>query len=139
MQEFIQAAAKQLGIDASIAEKATGVVLGFIKSKLGGSDFGELAGKIPGLNDLADKGDTESGKGAGGLLGGVMNMASSAIGGEAGDALALTGKLKDTGLDVGKFGSFGTMLVDFIKDKAGEGMVETILSKLPELKKLTGG
>ena len=88
-------------------------------------------------DDVAALQDGDSG--GGGLLGGVMKMASSAIGGEAGDALELTGKLKDSGLDVGKFGSFGTMLVDFIKDKAGEGTVDAILAKLPELKKLTGG
>jgi hypothetical protein len=140
VQEFIQAAAKQLGIDASVAEKATGVVLGFIKSKAG-ADFGKLAEKVPGAAGLAEAGQSAaagSGSGGGGLLGGVMNMASTAVGGEAGDALALTGKLKDTGLDISKLGSFGTMLVDFLKAKAGEGAVDAILAKLPALKKLMG-
>lgn len=68
----------------------------------------------------------------------MMKMASSAIGGEAGDALELTGKLKDAGLDIGQLGSFGTQFVDFIKDKAGQGAVDTILSQMPELKKLLG-
>lgn len=137
MQEFIQAAAKQLGIDEAVAEKAASVVLGFIKSKLASGDFGQLASQIPGLSDLADKGG-DAGDGGGGLMGGVMKMASSAIGGEAGDALELTGKLKDAGLDMGQLGGFGSMLVDFIKDKAGDGTVDMILSKLPELKKMVG-
>lgn len=139
MQEFIKSVAEKLGIDEAIAGKATSVVLSFIKSKLEGGDFGKLASKIPGFSDLAEKGNTEGEAGGGSLLGGMMKMASSAVGGEAGDALALSGKLKDTGLDVSQMGSFGTNLIDFIKDKAGEGTVDTILSQLPELKKLAGG
>lgn len=137
MQEFIESAAEKLGIDKSIAEKATGVVLGFLKSKLGDGDFGDLASKLPGATGLLESTD-DADSGGGGMLGGVMKMASSALGGEAGDALELTGKLKDTGLNLDQFGSFGTMIMDFIKDKAGDGMVNTILEKLPELKKMLG-
>ncbi len=138
MEEFIQSIAKQLGISDAIAKQATSVVLGFIKSKLADGDFGELASKIPGLSDLASEAPSEADSGGGGLLGGVMKMASSAIGGEAGDALVLTGKLKDTGLDVGQMGSFGSGLFDFIKGKAGDSAVDMITSQMPELKKLLG-
>ena len=67
-----------------------------------------------------------------------MKMASSALGGGAGDAVELSGKLQESGLGLDKFGSFGTMLMDFIKGQAGEGMVGTILEKIPELKKMLG-
>ncbi len=135
MQEFIENIAKQLGINEAIAKQATSVIVGFIKSKLADGDFGDLASKIPGLSDLADA-QPSGDEGGGGLLGGVMKMASSAIGGEAGDALELTGKLKDTGLDVGQMGSLGSGLIDFIKDKAGDGAVDMITSQMPELKKM---
>jgi hypothetical protein len=138
MQEFIESAAEKLGIDKSIAEKATGVVLGFIKSKLGDSDFGDLAAKLPGATGLLETAGGGGDSAGGGMLGGVMKMASSAIGGGAGDALELTGKLKDSGLGLDQFGSFGTMLMDFVKDKAGEGAVGTIVEKIPELKKMLG-
>jgi hypothetical protein len=137
MQEFIESAAAKLGIDKAITEKATAAVLSFIKSKLGASDFGDLAAKLPGAADLA-KSEGSSGGSGGGMLGGVMKMASSALGGGAGDALELTGKLKDSGLELDQFGSFGTMLMDFIKGKAGEGMVGKVLDNVPELKKLIG-
>lgn len=55
MQEFIHAIAKQLGIDEATAEKATAIILGFIKSKLASGEFGQLASKIPGLAKLAEK------------------------------------------------------------------------------------
>lgn len=136
MEEFIQNIAKQLGISEAIAKQATSVILGFIKSKLADGDFGQLASQIPGLSDLASAEPSGEASGGGGLLGGVMKMASSAIGGEAGDALELTGKLKETGLDIGQMGSFGSGLVDFIKDKAGDGAIDMLTSQMPELKKL---
>ncbi|MCA9119692.1 MAG: DUF2780 domain-containing protein [Planctomycetaceae bacterium] len=138
MQEFIQSIAKQLGVDEAVAEKAASIVLSFIKSKLASSDFGSLAAQIPGLSDLAEKGEKAGSGDAGGLLGGMMKMASSAIGGETGDTIELAGKLKESGLDIGQLGTFGTKLLDFIKDKAGDGTVDMILSQLPELKKILG-
>lgn len=73
--------------------------------------------------------------GGGGLPGGMMKMASSPIGG---DALELSGKLKNSGLDMSQLGPFGAKLLDFVKDKAGDDAVDTILSQLPELKKRLG-
>ena len=69
MQEFIESAVEKLGIEKSVAEKATGAVLGFIKSKMGDSDFGELAAKIPGATGLIEgAGGGEESGGGGGLL-----------------------------------------------------------------------
>ena len=54
MKEFIESAAKQLGIDASVMEKATGAVMSFLQSNLGETEFGELAEKLPESKELAD-------------------------------------------------------------------------------------
>lgn len=137
MQEFIQATAKQLGIDENVASQATSAVLGFVKEKVGRGEFGELAAKVPGLSDLAGA-DSSDGDSGGSMLGSMMKAASSALGGDAGDALALTGKLKDSGLDANNVGPFLSRLVEFIKDKAGEESVNAILEKLPQLKSLLG-
>ena len=135
MQEFIQSAAKQLGIEESVASQATSTVLGFLKEKLTRGEFGELAAQVPGLSDLAgaDASDEESG---GSMLGSMMKAASSALGGDAGDALALTGKLKDSGLDVDKLAPFLGRLIEYVKDNAGEETINAILDKLPQLKSL---
>ena len=67
-----------------------------------------------------------------------MKAASSALGGDAGDSLALAGDLKESGLGTDQLGPFLTQLIEFIKGKAGEGTVAMILEKLPQLKSLIG-
>lgn len=137
MQDFIESLAAKLGVDKSIAEQATGVVMGFLKDKLDDSVFGQLLEKLPGASNLIGK-SAEGSSGGGGMMGSLLGAASSVIGGGAGDALELTGKLKDTGLDISKFGDFGATLTDYIKDKAGSDTLEKVLASVPELAKLAG-
>ena len=136
MQELIESVASKLGIDKSIAEKATGVVIGFLKDKLDDSTFATLLEKLPGASQLLGKAEESSG--GGGMLGGLLGAASSAIGGSAGETLELTGKLKDSGLDISQFGEFGSQVTDYIKDKAGDDLFGQVLSHVPQLAKLAG-
>jgi len=138
MQELIERLAAQLGIDKAVAEKATGVALAYLKDKLEDSDFGQLLAKLPGASSLVSEAENEPSTGGGGLLGGLMNAASSMVGGEAGDALQLTGKLKDAGLDISKFDDFGGTVTTFIKEKVGDDLFAKIVSSVPELAKLGG-
>ena len=130
MQDLIESLATKLGVDKSIAEKATGVAIGFLKDKLDDTMFGQLLEKLPGASNLLTKSEESSGGGGGG--------ASSAVGGKAGGALELAGKLKDSGLDASKFGDFGATVTDYIKDKAGDDLFGKVLSNVPELAKLAG-
>ena len=137
MQDLIELLVAKLGIDKSIAEKATGVALSFLKDKLDDTMFGQLLDKLPGADSLVGQAE-ENTSGGGGLMGSLLGAASSAIGGEAGDALELTGKLKDSGLELSKFGDFGSTVTDYIKDKAGDDLFGQVLSNVPELAKLAG-
>lgn len=138
MQDLVQLLASKLGIDKSIAEKATGVALTFLKDKLDDTMFGELLAKLPGAASLIGQSGEGSSGGGGGLMGSLLGAASSAIGGQAGDTLELAGKLKETGLDANQFGDFGAMVTDYIKDKAGDDLFGKVLENVPELAKLTG-
>ena len=89
MQDFIKSAASQLGIDESVANNATGTVLGFLKNGMG-DQFASVAEKLPGAEQLvssasksadADNGGGGGGGGGGGLLGSVTKAASSMLGG----------------------------------------------------------
>lgn len=138
MQDLIESLATKLGIEKSIAEKATGVALAFLKDKLDDTMFGQLLEKLPGASNLLGEAEESSSGGGGGLMGSLLGAASSAVGGEAGGALALAGKLKDTGLDASKFGDFGSTVTDYIKDKAGDDLFGKVLAGVPELAKLAG-
>lgn len=129
MQEFIQMAAGQLGISEDSAKTATGGVLDLIKDQTTEGDFGQLAAEVPGLTDML-------GQGGGGGLGGLMGSAAGMLGGKAGAALGLMGVMKSAGLSTDQVGSFVPMLFQFLKGKAGEGLVAKVLSQVPELKEL---
>ncbi len=135
MQEFIKLAQEKLGLSAGGSESSTAAIIGLLKNKMPTGDFKSLADKVPGLADLAGK----SGSG-GGMLGGLASSASSLLGGGGGggSTVDLFAKLASSGLSVDKAGSFVSLFGDFIKKKAGAGMLDKILASVPDLKKLLG-
>jgi tape measure domain-containing protein len=136
VNEFIQMVTSKLGTSESTARSATGGMLQMLQGQLDGGDFSQLMEKLPGASDLL--GESESSGGGSGMLGSLMNQATSALGGNLGGAVGLLGKLKDTGLDTDQLASFASMFLGFVKDKAGAGLVDRILGKIPELKSLAG-
>lgn len=138
MQEFIQMVTSKLGTSEEQARNATSGLLGFVQQQIGGSDFSELASKIPGVEQLLQNGAAQGDSAGGGMLGGLMQSASSMMGGGLGSAMGLMGLVKQSGMDIGQAGSFGTMFLEFVKDKAGEDLLGRILNKIPELKNLAG-
>ncbi|MHC5011903.1 MAG: DUF2780 domain-containing protein [Planctomycetota bacterium] len=139
MQEFIKMAVDGLGVSESTATSATGGVLGFLKEEAGSELFGELASKIPGAADLANQvsGAAEGGSSGGGL-GGMLGKAASMVGGGTTSAMGLVGVLTKSGLDFSKAGSFVSMFMDFVKQKAGADLVGKLLAKVPEIAKVAG-
>lgn len=140
MDEFIQSAVSQLGIDEGTAKNATGTVLGFVKNSMG-DQFAGVAEKLPGADQLINEtqSDAEPAESSGGgILGSLKGAASSMLGGGAGDGMEVMSALQKTGLSADQGGSFITMLINFIKEKAGAGVLEQITSKIPMLKSLTG-
>jgi len=133
MDELIKQLTSQIGIDASTANQAVGAVMSLLKKEGGDDLFGKIAAAIPGAQVAAETtpAPTESGGGAG-LLGPVMGM----LGGSAGKGLALATALKGLGIDERKVGSFATIVIDFIKQKAGADVVSQLIAKLPMLKSL---
>lgn len=135
MEEFLQLAQSKLGLSASESESSTSAVVSLIKDKMPAGDFGDLVNKIPGLGAM---GEAESTAGGGGLLGGLASKASSFLGGGSDSSLGLVQKLATSGLSFDNAGSFVGLFTEFIKDKAGEGMLGKVLSSVPELKRLLG-
>jgi hypothetical protein len=133
MQEFIQIAVKQLGISEDTATSATGAVLNLLNQKAGDEVTSGLMSKLPGAEALLSASSSgSSSAGSGGLLGGLGSMLGGKLGGAAGALAALQG----SGLDSSQMGSFVTMLVEFVKQKAGTEVVDGLLEKVPDLKGL---
>jgi hypothetical protein len=135
MDELIKQLTSQIGIDPSTANKAVATVLSMLKQEGGDDLFSKIASAIPGAQAAAatTPAPTESAGGAG-LLGSVMGM----LGGSAGKGLALAAALKALGIDENKIGSFASIVIDFIKQKAGPDVVNELIAKLPMLKSILG-
>ncbi len=135
MDELIKQLTSQIGIDSSTANQAVGTVMSLLKKEGGDDLFSKIAAAIPGAQAAADTtpAPTES-AGGGGLLGSVMGM----LGGSAGKGLALAAALKGLGISEDKLASFASIVIDFIKQKAGPDVVNQLIAKLPMLKAMLG-
>lgn len=140
MDELIAQLTGKLGIDASVANMATGKAMSLIKSHAGDDLFNKIAESIPGASEAATAGGEEATPSAdgGGMFGKLAGMASGALGGAAGGGLELTSALGAAGLETDKMGGFVTTLVAFLKDKVGDEVMDQVLAKLPMLKTLLG-
>lgn len=130
MNEFIQLAAKQLGVSEDTSKSATGGMLGLLKDKLDGGDFSQLVNALPGAEALVPSGAKA---GAQGAIGGLMGAVSGALGGGGGSLGALA-QLASTGLKMDQIGTFASLFLGFVKSKAGQDLVAKILGSIPELK-----
>ena len=135
MEELIQQLTSKLGIDPSVANAATQKAMAMVKEHAGEDLFAKISSAIPGAGDAADAGATPADDG-GGMLGAIAGMASNALGGSAGEALELGSELNSAGLEAGQFGDFASTIIDFLKDKLGDEVLEQILEKVPMLKGL---
>lgn len=141
MDELIQQLVDRLGIDADTAQGATGKAMALIKENAGDDLFAKISAAIPGISEAAEAGQAGSEpatEGGGGLLGSISSMASSVLGGSAGDTVGLASMLSSSGLKGDQIGGFVTTIVEFLKDKLGDEMVDQLLAKVPMLKTLVG-
>ena len=135
MEEFIKAAAVQLGIGEDKIKSATGGLLGMIKEHAGEGLASDIMNKLPGASALVNESGGASGGGSvgGGMLGGLMSSASKMLGGNAGKALGLAAVLKSAGLSLDQTGSFVNMFADFVKSKLGDDLWNKVAEFIPDL------
>ncbi len=138
MDELIERLTSQLGIDSSVASSATGKAMALVKEHAGDDLFAKISGAIPGLGEAADAGaaPAEGEDGGGGLLGSLAGAASSLLGDSAGDAVELSSSLGAAGLDTGQIAGFASTVIEFLKEKVGEELIDQVLEKVPMLKAL---
>ncbi|MFG0291320.1 MAG: DUF2780 domain-containing protein [Rhodopirellula sp. JB044] len=139
MDELIQLITGRLGVDSSIANAGLGKLMALLKDQVGGDLFSQIAGAVPGAEEAASQAAEDPAPAAGGgLLGKLSGMASAALGGNAGGGLEMASALASTGIDADKLGPFVSTVLEFLKEKLGDDVVEQIMSKLPMLKSVLG-
>ena len=126
MSDLVTRVADAVGIDAALAEKAIGMMLGFLQREAADGPVAKMIEAIPGASDLVAKYNGE-GQGGGGLLGGLM----SAIGG--GGVMGLGQQLMSQGLGMGEITSLAKETIGYAKEHAGEDVVDEVVNSVPGL------
>jgi hypothetical protein len=124
MEELIGRIVPNVGIDAGLAQKAVGMILGFLQKEGPAAEVGQLLGALPGSTDLIA---AAAGGGGGGLMGSVMGM----MGG--GGVMGLGQQLMGAGLSMGQIGDVGKEVFAFGREKAGEDAMGAIVGGIPGL------
>ncbi|OCP07152.1 MULTISPECIES: DUF2780 domain-containing protein [unclassified Ensifer] len=126
MNELVTRVAENVGIEPATAEKAVGMILGFLQREAADGPVAQMIEAIPGASELIAQYNGE-GSGGGGLLGGLM----AAIGG--GGVMALGQQLMSQGLGMGEITSLAKETIAFAKEKAGDEVVDEVVASVPGL------
>ncbi|MEM5582226.1 MULTISPECIES: DUF2267 domain-containing protein [unclassified Roseibium] len=129
MEELIKRVMAAAGIDEDVSKNAIGIILGFL-NKEGPEDKMQLIfDALPGASELVAA--REQSGGGGGLLGGLGSMMGGGMG-----AMAALNELTNAGLDMDGVQSVVKELVSYAKEKAGEDVVDEVISKIPGLSQI---
>jgi hypothetical protein len=114
MKELVDMLTKNLGIDGKQAEGGAAVLFKAAREKMGGAEFGNLLGGVPGISDLLQKAPA-SGGGLGGMLGGL----AGAMGGNAALIATVVGGFGKLGLNADDARKFVPVILEFLRSKVG--------------------
>ena len=126
MEELINRIVTNVGIDPALAEKAVGLILGFLQKNGPEAEVGTMMESMPGAAELAAA--HAGGEGGGGLLGGLMGMM-----GGGGGVMALGQQLMSEGIGMGQIGSLSKEVFAYAKEQAGEDTMGAIVGAVPGL------
>jgi hypothetical protein len=127
MNEIVTQIADRVGIAPDLAEKALGMMLGFLQREAADGPVAEMIEKIPGATELVAQFNGEGSGGGGGLLGGLM----SALGG--GGIMGLGQQLMSEGLGMSEITTLAKETIAIAKQHAGEEVVDQVVASVPGL------
>jgi hypothetical protein len=115
MNELIERLVANVGVDSATAEKAVGIILGFLKKEGPPDRVQPLIDGLPGAEALI-----EANQGGGGMfdMGGVMGVGT---------------KLMGAGLNMAQVQSVTKEIIAFTREKAGDEAVGEIVAAIPGL------
>ena len=128
MNELVTRVADNVGIDPATAEKAIGMMLGFLQREAADGPVARMLEAIPGATELVAKFNGADSGGGGGLLGGIL----SAVG-AGGGVMALGQQLMSEGLGMGEITALAKETIGYAKEKAGEETVDEVVASVPGL------
>ena len=127
MNEIVDQIAARVGITPELAEKAVGMMLGFLQREAADGPVAKMIEAIPGASDLVAKYNGEGEGGGGGILGSIMG----ALGG--GGIMALGQQLMSEGLGMGEITTLAKETIAIAEQHAGKEVVDEVVGSVPGL------
>ncbi|OWV96977.1 hypothetical protein ATY81_21230 [Rhizobium sp. R72] len=127
MNEIIDQIAARVGIPSEVAEKALGMMLGFLQREAADGPVAKMIEAIPGASDLVAKYNGEGEGGGGGILGSIIG----ALGG--GGIMALGQQLMSEGLGMGEITTLAKETIAIAEQHAGKEVVDEVVGSVPGL------
>ena len=115
MEDIIAKVAAAAGVDTSVAEKAVGAILGFLKKEAPAEHVATMMEKLPGAEGL------------------IANAPSGGMFGAMGGIMGLGSQLMSAGLSMGQVQTVGRTLFSSAREKVGEETMGQIVSAIPGL------
>lgn len=120
MTDIVTQIAEATGIDPAVAEKALGMMLGFLEKEGDEAAVQKVIAAIPGAAGLISE---HSGDGGGGFLGGLMG----------GGIMGLGQQLMGLGLGMGEIGALAKQTIAVARQYAGDEVVDQLVASVPGL------
>jgi hypothetical protein len=127
MNEMVDQIAARVGIPADVAEKAVGMMLGFLQREAADGPVAKMIEAIPGASELVAQYNGEGQSGGGGILGSIMG----ALGG--GGVMALGQQLMSEGLGMGEITTLAKETIAIAEQHAGKEVVDEVVASVPGL------
>lgn len=128
MNEVVDQIAARTGIAPDVAERAVGMMLGFLQREAPDGPVSKMIGSIPGASDLVAQFNGAETGGGGGLLGSLM----SAVG-AGGGIMALGQELMSQGLGMSEISSLAKETIAVARQYAGDTVVDEVVGSIPGL------
>ncbi|WP_417680242.1 DUF2780 domain-containing protein [Roseibium sp.] len=125
MEELINRIVAASGVGEEQAREAVAIILKFLNKDGPQEQMQQIFDALPGARELVAE---REGKSGGGLLGGLGSMMGGGMG-----AMAALNELTSAGLDMGEVQSVTKELVAYAKEKAGDDVVDEVVSQIPGL------
>jgi len=120
MREIVNQIADATGIDPELAEKALGMMLGFLEKEGDDAAVQKMIAAIPGAAELISE---HAGDGSGGFMSGLAG----------GGIMGLGQKLMGAGLGMGEITALARQTIAVAKQYAGEETVDQVVASIPGL------
>jgi hypothetical protein len=128
MNEIVDQIAAKAGIAPDVAEKAMGMILGFLQQEAPDGPVAKMIQSIPGASDLVAQYNGAESSGGGGILGSLM----SAVG-AGGGVMALGQQLMSSGLGMGEITTIAKETIAVARQHAGDQVVDEVVGSIPGL------